>query len=171
VAEKAATVLALEVDSIQLAKNQALDTPDNIRFEYGGAENIPAMDASFDIVLMFRSLHHVPPQFMDDALSEIRRVLKPGGLAYISEPVYAGDFNEILRLFHDEETARAAAFAAEVKAVSMQALALVKQTFFLQPGEKGTVHVVPSARAYSLREAGFDANPYRLYLVPSSFWS
>lgn len=133
VAEKAATVLALEVDSIQLAKNQALDTPDNIRFEYGGAENIPAADASFDIVLMFKSLHHVPPQFMDDALSEIRRVLKPGGLAYISEPVYAGDFNEILRLFHDEETARAAAFAAEVKAISMQRLALVKQTFFLQP--------------------------------------
>lgn len=54
-------------------------------------------------------------------------------MAYISEPVYAGDFNEILRLFHDEKAVREAAFAAEVRAVSTQRLSLVSQTFFLQP--------------------------------------
>jgi SAM-dependent methyltransferase len=133
VARQAASVLALEVDRIQLANNQAAEKPDNVRFEFGGAENIPAADASFDIVLMFKSLHHVPTELMDDAFAEIHRVLKPGGLAYISEPVYAGDFNEILRLFHDEKTVREAAFAAEVRAVSTQRLSLVSQTFFLQP--------------------------------------
>ena len=133
VARTAASVLALEVDPIQLANNNASDAPDNVRFEYGGAENIPAADSSFDIVLMFKSLHHVPTELMDDALSEIRRVLKPGGVAYISEPVFAGDFNEILRLFHDEQAVRDAAFAAEVKAVSTHQLSLVSQTFFLQP--------------------------------------
>ena len=132
-AHTAASVLALEVDRIQLARNQAADKPDNVRFEYGGAENIPAADASFDIVLMFKSLHHVPVELMDDTFSEIRRVLKPGGVAYISEPVYAGDFNEILRMFHDEKTVREAAFAAEVNAVSTRRLSLLKQTFFLQP--------------------------------------
>lgn len=133
VAQTAASVLALEVDPIQLANNQASDSPGNIRFEYGGAENIPAADESFDVVMMFKSLHHVPTELMDDALSEIRRVLKPGGVAYISEPVYAGDFNDILRLFHDEKAVREAAYAAEVKAVSTHKLSLVKQTFFLQP--------------------------------------
>lgn len=133
VAQMAASVLALEVDPIQLANNKAADPPDNVRFEYGGAEAIPAADGSFDVVMMFKSLHHVPTELMDDALSEIRRVLKTGGVAYISEPVYAGDFNEILRLFHDEKAVRDAAFAAEVKAVSTQKLSLVKQTFFLQP--------------------------------------
>lgn len=133
VAQIAASVLALEVDPIQLANNQAADAPDNVRFEYGGAEAIPAADGRLDVVMMFKSLHHVPTELMDDALSEIRRVLKPGGLAYISEPVYAGDFNDILRLFHDEKAVRDAAFAAEVKAVSAQKLSLVKQTFFLQP--------------------------------------
>lgn len=132
-AQTAASVLALEVDPIQLENNRAAGSPDNVRFEYGGAESIPATDSSFDIVLMFKSLHHVPTELMDDALSEIRRVLKTGGVAYISEPVYAGDFNEILRLFHDEKTVREAAFAAEVKAVSTHQLSLVKQTFFLQP--------------------------------------
>ncbi|MHB1084846.1 MAG: class I SAM-dependent methyltransferase [Thiobacillus sp.] len=133
VAQSAASVLALEVDPIQLASNRASDTPDNVQFEYGGAENIPAADSNFDIVLMFKSLHHVPTELMDDALSEIRRVLKPGGVAYISEPVFAGEFNEILRLFHDEKAVRDAAFAAVVKAASSHQLSLVSQTFFLQP--------------------------------------
>lgn len=133
VAQTAASVLALEVDAIQLAHNQASDAPGNVRFEYGGAEAIPAADGSFDVVMMFKSLHHVPTELMDSALSEIRRVLKTGGLAYISEPVYAGDFNDILRLFHDEKAVRDAAFAAELKAVSTQKLSLMKQTFFLQP--------------------------------------
>ncbi|MBN8759635.1 MAG: 2-polyprenyl-3-methyl-5-hydroxy-6-metoxy-1,4-benzoquinol methylase [Thiobacillus sp. 65-69] len=132
-AQSAASVLALEVDATQLAANRAAAAPANIRFEYGGAEAIPAADDSIDIVTMFKSLHHVPTDLMDAALAEIRRVLKPGGLAYISEPVYAGDFNELLRLFHDERAVREAAFAAEQKALATGRLALVRQTFFLQP--------------------------------------
>ena len=133
IARKAARVVALEVDEIQLAKNRQLTELPNVSFGYGGAEKIPAADADFDIVLMFKSLHHVPVELMDDAFAEIQRVLKPGGLAYISEPVYAGDFNEILRLFHDEKAVREAAFAAEMRAVSLHRLALVTQKFFLSP--------------------------------------
>ena len=87
VAQKAASVLAMEVDETQLAKNLAIADLPNVRFAQGGAEKIPAADANFDIVLMFKSLHHVPVELMDRAFSEIRRVLKPDGVAYISEPV------------------------------------------------------------------------------------
>ncbi len=123
-------VLALEVDDIQHARNLLITDLPQVRFRRGGAEAIPADDASFDIVLMFKSLHHVPMEHMDRALTEIARVLKPGGLAWISEPVYAGDFNEILRLFHDEKLVREAAFAAVCKAVDDGRLALEKQLFF-----------------------------------------
>lgn len=133
VARKAASVLALEVDEIQLAKNLAITDLSNVRFAHGGAEKIPAADSVFDIVLMFKSLHHVPTALMDGAFEEIQRVLKPGGVAYISEPVYAGDFNEVLKLFHDEKVVREAAFAAARRAVSSGRLALVTQNFFLQP--------------------------------------
>ena len=51
-------------------------------------------------------------------MAEIHRVLKPDGLAYISEPVFAGEFNEIIRLFHDELAVREAAFAAVGRAVA-----------------------------------------------------
>ncbi|MGC2458975.1 MAG: class I SAM-dependent methyltransferase [Gallionellaceae bacterium] len=133
VARQAASVLALEVDETQLAKSITITDLPNVRFAHGGAEKIPAADSNFDIVVMFKSLHHVPAELMDSVFSEIRRVLKPGGVAYISEAVYAGDFNEVLKLFHDERAVREAAFAAEKQAVSSGRLALVSQKFFLQP--------------------------------------
>ncbi len=53
---------------------------------------------------------------MDAALAEIARVLVPGGWLYVSEPVFAGPFNELMRLFHDEQAVRAAALAALARA-------------------------------------------------------
>jgi ubiquinone/menaquinone biosynthesis C-methylase UbiE len=129
-----ASITALEVDEIQQGKNLQIGDRLDVVFRLGAAEAIPAVDASFDIVLMFKSLHHVPIDKMDQALSEIRRVLKPGGLAYLSEPVYSGEFNDILRLFHDEKTVREAAFAAIQRAVHGGTLELVGQTFFNTPG-------------------------------------
>ena len=64
---------------------------------------------------------------------EIHRVLKTGGVAYISEPVFAGDFNEILRLFHDEQKVREAAFASVKRAVEAGRFELASQTFFSTP--------------------------------------
>jgi len=66
-------------------------------------------------------------------MEEIRRVLKKGGVAYISEPVFAGDFNEILRLFHDEQQVREAAFASVKRTVESGRFELVSQTFFSTP--------------------------------------
>ncbi len=131
--EKAKTILALEVDEIQLEANRKISDLSNVVFERGGAEAIPAPDGHFDIVVMFKSLHHVPTEFMDKAFQEIHRVLKPGGYAYISEPVYAGDFNEILRLFHDEKTVRQAAFDAVKRAVASKQFELARQEFFRTP--------------------------------------
>ncbi len=130
---KAASITALEVDTIQHAKNLALSDLPEVSFKLGGAEAIDMPDNSVDIVLMFKSLHHVPLDKMDTALTEIHRVLKPGGLAYISEPVYAGEFNDLLRLFHDEKTVREAAFAAVRQAVASGRMERVEQKFFATP--------------------------------------
>lgn len=123
-------IVALEVDTIQHGRNLEITDLPGVEFLLGGAEAIPAASESFDIVMMFKSLHHVPVACMDQALNEIARVLKPGGLAWISEPVYAGDLNEVFRLFHDEKIVREAAFAAVCKAVSDGRLVLEKQLFF-----------------------------------------
>ena len=62
---KAASILALEVDQLQHAENMKLSDLPQVRFGFGGAENIPAGDAVFDLVMMFKSLHHVPVEKMD----------------------------------------------------------------------------------------------------------
>lgn len=126
-------VLALEVDEVQHAQNLGIADLANVRFALGGAEAIPAPDASADVVLMFKSLHHVPPGHMGTAMREIRRVLRPGGLAYVSEPVFAGEFMEVLRIFHDESRVRALAFDAVRAAVDAGTLELVQQVFFGAP--------------------------------------
>jgi SAM-dependent methyltransferase len=126
----AAEIVAAEVDAIQHAKNLALIDLPKVTFRAFGAEAIDAPDAGFDAVLMFKSLHHVPLTALDQALQEIHRVLKPGGLAYISEPVFAGEFNEVLRLFHDESTVRRAAFMALERAVDAGLFELAAEHFF-----------------------------------------
>lgn len=126
-------VLALEVDEIQHAKNlQIADLP-NVEFKLGGAQAIPAADGSFDVAFMFKSLHHVPVDLMDAALREIARVLKPGAHAYLSEPIFAGPFNDILRLFHDEQRVREAAFAAIGRAVAGGLFVSAEEIFFNAP--------------------------------------
>ncbi len=121
---------ALETDTIQAALN--LESPDlpNVRFGFGAAEAIPAEDGAFDAVLMFKSLHHVDERRLDHALGEIHRVLVRGGLAFFCEPVFDGDYNEVIRIFHDEQHVRAAAFAALQRAAASGRYALKAEVFF-----------------------------------------
>ena len=101
-------VTGLEVDERQHAKNLAAPQP-GLHFVKAGAQAVPFADASFDGALMLKSLHHVPLPLLGQALAEVARVLRPGGWLYVSEPVYAGPLNEIMRLFNDEGLVRAAA--------------------------------------------------------------
>ncbi len=101
----------LEVDQRQHAKNLAAPA-ERLTFLAGGAQDIPCADASFDLVLMLKSLHHVPRPLMAQALVEAARVLRPGGHLYVSEPVYAGPFNDLVKLFNEERLVREAAQAA-----------------------------------------------------------
>lgn len=125
-------VTGLEVDQRQHASN--LQQPQQrLQFVLAGAQAIPFEAQRFDLALMLKSLHHVPLDQMDQALSEVHRVLRPKGLIYISEPVFAGAFNEVMRLFHDEQRVRAAALRAVQQAVASGAWEQEAEIFFETP--------------------------------------
>ena len=124
-------IVAMEVDRIQHEKNLLIPDLPSVDFRFGGAQQIELPDNSVDAVIMLKSLHHVPVSDMQQALDEIGRVLRPGGLAYISEPVYAGNFNEIMRLFHDEKAVRTAAFEAIRHSVEHGQFLLQEEIHFL----------------------------------------
>ncbi|HYD76244.1 class I SAM-dependent methyltransferase [Ramlibacter sp.] len=129
----AAEVTGFEVDERQHAANLAAPPFPGLRFAAGGAEAIPLPDACCDGVMMLKSLHHVPMPLMDQALREIARVLVPGGWLYVSEPVYAGEFNELVKRFHDEGEVRAAAYAALQRAAEQGVLAWEQEVVFDTP--------------------------------------
>lgn len=104
------TATGIEVDERQVLHCRTLSP--GIQVQQGAAQSLPLADLSFDLIVMLKSLHHVPPAYMDAALSEIARVLQAGGHLYVSEPLFEGPFNEIVRLFHDEQHVRAQAQAA-----------------------------------------------------------
>ena len=104
-------VTGLEVDAVQHAKNLAHPQA-GLSFVAAGAQAVPFADASFDLALMLKSLHHVPLDSMDRALAEVARVLRPGGHLYVSEPIYGGALNALVKLYNDEGVVRPAAQAA-----------------------------------------------------------
>lgn len=125
-------VTGLETDDRQHAKNIALPQ-ERLRFLLAGAQDIPVADASFDLALMLKSLHHVPIPMMKQALEEVRRVVRVGGHLYVSEPVYSGPLNEIIRLFKDERDVRLAAQAAVDDALISQVWTQVAERRFETP--------------------------------------
>jgi ubiquinone/menaquinone biosynthesis C-methylase UbiE len=125
-------VTGLEVDERQHAKNLASPRP-GLHFVAAGAQAIPFPDARFDVALMLKSLHHVPMPLLTQALGEVARVLRPRGFLYVSEPVYGGPLNELIRLFNDEGVVRAAAQAAVDAVLGTGAWEQVAERFFEMP--------------------------------------
>jgi SAM-dependent methyltransferase len=125
--------VATEVDHIQHAKNLGTPMP-NIQFRLEGAQAITEPDESVDAVWMLKSLHHVPMALMGQVMDEIVRILKPGGYAYFSEPVYSGEFNALMSLIHDEKRVREEAFSAICELADRQNMQLQQQLFLNVPG-------------------------------------
>ena len=113
-------LVGLEVDRIQHAANLAAPA-ERLTFVEASAHQIPFADASFDLVRM------------EQALAEIGRVLRPGGYWYVSEPVYDGALNELVRLFNDEGEVRAAAQALLDRAASSGGWERVQDVYFDVP--------------------------------------
>ena len=125
-------ITGLEVDERQHAKN-LLNPMQRLQFVQAGAQSIPFRADHFDLALMLKSLHHVPLEQIDRALLEVHRILRIDGLLYVSEPVFDGALNEVIRLFHDEELVRAAALRAIQEAVSSGAWEQLSETLFQTP--------------------------------------
>ena len=126
-----AHITAAEVDRIQHDKNLQIDDLPNVDFILAGMQDIPLPNGSIDLVIMLKSLHHVPTELLLQGFQEIHRVLKKNGRVYISEPVFDGAFNEILKMFNNEEQVRKSAFEAIKQEVDSDRFDLVEEIHFL----------------------------------------
>jgi len=67
---------------LKIAKDKLKDVDYNFKYEEINIENIPYEDESFDIVIAEHMIYFAPD--IEKALSEIKRVLIPGGILYVS---------------------------------------------------------------------------------------
>jgi GT2 family glycosyltransferase/glycosyltransferase involved in cell wall biosynthesis/SAM-dependent methyltransferase len=83
-ADVARSVVGVEIDADAVEHAQTNYARDNLRFLQGNALDIPLPDASVDAAVSFETLEHVAEH--GRFLSEVRRVLRPGGLFIVSTP-------------------------------------------------------------------------------------
>lgn len=108
-AARGARVTGVEISAEQLTSALAHGEASGVRYLIGRAQSLPLEDATIDVAVYMRALHHVPLPALTQALGEARRVLRPGGIVYVAEPLPDGDFFALTSLVEDERDVRAAA--------------------------------------------------------------
>ena len=107
----------LDSDMVERARRRLKGyTPDRLDLRVGDVTSIDAEDQLFDAVFDFAIIHHVP--LWQRAVSEIRRVLKPGGKFYFEEVTSHALNRWSYRTFLDHPTQNrfsAAQFIAELE--------------------------------------------------------
>ncbi len=152
-----ARVVGVDPQQDALRRARELDTQRHVRYVLAGAEQLPLPDASFDVVIFFNSLHHVPTDAIDTALREAARVLRPGGLLYVQEPLPAGELFELLRPVEDETAAREHALSALDRAGSTAPL--------VQLTRREAINTVRTADFDALRSRLTAVDPNRAALI------
>lgn len=103
---RGAHATGIEVSPKHLAYAQSLPAVGDEHYMQGIAEDLPIASRSVDIVIFFNSLHHVDQPGLLKALREAARVLKPGGVLFVSEPLPSGPYFETMKPVHDETAVR-----------------------------------------------------------------
>jgi ubiquinone/menaquinone biosynthesis C-methylase UbiE len=109
--EHGARVLAIDPDPVQAKLNRESEPTPNLEFVETGAEKLPSQDNSVDGIFFSYSLHHIPAERYPQVFGEVTRVLKPDGFLFVIEPMDC-PLNEVMKLFHNEDQERAAAWQA-----------------------------------------------------------
>jgi len=99
----ARTAVGIDLDPDSVRHASARYMAMNVGFRAGDCTQIPAADASFDLVVSFETIEHLSEQ--ERMLGELKRVLRPDGLLVISSPnklVYS-DGRAFQNPFHQRE--------------------------------------------------------------------
>ncbi len=80
-------------------RNAALEgVADRVKVESGDARGLPFPDAAFDVVVSLNVVHNISKRAdRAQALSEITRVLKPGGVVLVSDFRNVGEYVAVLQ--------------------------------------------------------------------------
>ncbi len=96
------SIIGIDPSETAIERARAAKKSDNETYLLASAENLPVDDSWADIVIYYNSLHHVPTELQPEAATETARVLAPGGVLLIVEPVASGSAYELFQPVEDE---------------------------------------------------------------------
>ena len=86
IAQVSDTVVGVDISEETIENAKGKYRKENTTFVTGSADNIPAEDNSFDVVISFETIEHISEDCQIRFLQEIKRVLKPDGILVMSSP-------------------------------------------------------------------------------------
>lgn len=107
---RTAHLTSIEIDPKLADALKARMQHTNVTVVEGDASAMPFPDASFSSVVCFTMLHHVPSALHDKLLSEVARVLRPGGSFVGSDSRPSLSWN-LFHLFDDRNPVEPSTFA------------------------------------------------------------
>lgn len=116
-AREGATPVGLDPGRLQLERARA--AAPGVPLVAGVGEALPFASGSFELVICFNSLHHVPLASQWQAVAEAARVLASGGELLVVEPLPLGPWFDLLRPIEDETEVRQEARRALTAAAAL----------------------------------------------------
>ena len=85
-AEGASSVVGVDVDPRAIRHGAATYRRSNLHFVVGSASHLPFANHTFDLIVCFEMLEHLPENEQGDLITDVQRVLKPDGVCLVSTP-------------------------------------------------------------------------------------
>lgn len=127
-ASAGARAVGLEVSGALVDAARTVEPGSGGTYIVGAGERLPFPDASLDLVVYLKTLHHVPPDDMGRSLAEAQRTLRTAGAVFVAEPATTGSFFALMRRVEDEVVVRAQAQAAILASTLVVDRALTYET-------------------------------------------
>jgi SAM-dependent methyltransferase len=120
------TGLDIAVDYLQHCKSRGFP-----RMVAGSGYELPFADGGFDVVALFDTIEHIP----DDrrVLEEVKRVLRPGGIVFVSVPAYQFLYSQNDRVVHHQRRYTARGLRRVLEAAGLRPQKVTYFNTFLFP--------------------------------------
>ncbi|HEL5401424.1 class I SAM-dependent methyltransferase [Stenotrophomonas maltophilia] len=164
----ASSVVGVDISAEAVAHAQGKYARGSLEFVEASAASLPLPDDSFDVVVSFETIEHHDQH--EEMLSEIRRVLRPGGLLVLSspnkqyysiEPGYSNPYH-VKELFREELLALAGRHFSAVQIYSQR---VVHGSLLIAEGKAAFDSILGTGPDSSESERGLSRPLYDLILA------
>ncbi|WP_236573528.1 class I SAM-dependent methyltransferase [Nocardia caishijiensis] len=126
----AGAAVGVDPSAAAIDDNRRRDRMPHHRYEQGPAQRLPFEDGEFDVVTSTFVMHHIPEQHRGEALTQMWRVLRPGGRLLLADAAPSPRMRRLLGpLFGDFEAVDIRRYREHLTATGFTDLAYTRSRY------------------------------------------